>query len=784
MRILKTAAALTIAGILMLGMGRPWGALPPPGDFFNPFTGFWQNHAGRELPEILVLEGLREPVTVAVDERGVPHLFAQNNHDLYFAQGYVTASDRLWQMDMQTRYTAGRLAEVMGPSMQESDRFQRRLGMTAAAETSLKVMETDAESREAVTAYTAGVNARIAGLNRRTLPLEYKLMHFHPEPWTSLRSALLLKSMAWDLTGYNRDLQNTRTREALGNALYRRLFPERLPFEQPVVAGYEGRRRTGYLSGSSDEPLRGSNNWVVAGSRTASGYPILCNDPHLGLQLPSLWYEIHLKAPGVDVAGVSLPGAPAVIIGFNRDAAWGATNAGTDVLDWVLVSDTTEAGLPAGAKPRRETIRVRGGETLVDTVWWTKFGPVTRLPGEEGPAWIPAGAAMRWTGHVQSNEFKTFLLLNRAASLADFENALAHYVCPAQNFVFAGRGGDIAIRHQGQFPLRRPGTGPFLLTEAEAEASWRRFIPFEEVPHEINPDRGFLASANQTPAGPAYPYPMPGNYEGLGRARRIHDLLSEARNVTPEEMMNMQLDTYSAFMGKLLPELLPRMNPSKLDESARRTLNTLLEWDCFYRAESMAPVIADTWWEALYRMIWEGYFSAFDASPRWPFYDVTLDLIVNRPESAFFDDRRTPERETLAGLVQRSFQAAHDSLTRRLGPPGKKWELGAFRGTDIHHLARLPALGATGLKTGGGRGILNATSRTFGPSWRMVVSLEKEVRAWGVYPGGPSGNPGSPFYDSMVEDWRLGVMHPVKFYRNSDEALTDGASITHMRGRK
>jgi len=785
MRILKTAAALTIVAILMLGLGRPWGSLPPLGHFFNPFTGFWQNHAGRPLPAELILPGLRDAVTVAVDGRGVPHIRAENSHDLYFAQGYVTARDRLWQMDMQTRYTAGRLAEVMGPSMVESDRFQRRLGLTAAAETALKAFERDPETREVVEAYTAGVNAYIASLTPRSLPLEYRLMRFRPEPWTALRCALLLKSMAWDLTSYNRDLQNTRTRDFLDVKTYNRLFPERLPFEEPVVSGYGDNGRTRGRTIPADALLPGSNNWVVAGSRTASGYPILCNDPHLGLQLPSLWYEIHLTAPDMDVAGVSFPGAPAVIIGFNRHTAWGVTNAGTDVFDWVQITRADSAGPIHGARPRREVIRVKGGKTVIDTVWWTDFGPVPRRAGEPyGRSWIPADAAMRWTGHDESNELRTFIMLNRARSLGEFEEALKTYVCPAQNFVFACRARDIAIRHQGKFPLRRPGTGPYVLTEMEAEASWRRFIPFEDVPHEINPDRGFLASANQEPAGPGYPYPMPGNYSGLGRARRINDLLSVAGDVTPEEMMAMQLDTYSVFAAKLLPALLPRLDPSRLDESARQTLNLLLEWDFMVRAESAAPVVMDAWWQELYRLIWEEPFGVSEASLRWPAYDVTLKLILNHPDSRYFDDRRTEERKTLDLLIRRSFQAVHDSLTAKLGLPGENWHLGSVRGTDIHHLARLPALGVLGLQTGGGRGIVNATSKTFGPSWRMVVSLEEEVKAWGVYPGGQSGNPGSPLYDSMVEDWRLGVMHPLNFYRSTEEALSDGATITRMRGRK
>ena len=349
-RWLKALSALLMLAALLWALGVPHGVLPPLGALLDPGTGFWRNNAADDrIPKKLALPGLKGEVTVAWDDRHVPHIFAANEDDLYRAQGYLTARDRLWQMDFLSRYAGGRLAEVIGPRVLEMDLLQRRLGMTWGAENFLKGIAGDAGTRRVLTAYCNGVNAYVDALKPAAYPLEYKILGYAPSRWTPFDIALLLKYMAWDLTGYGNELGLTQTRAAAGEAVVDALFPFFAPFQDPVVpAGtvwdaappLPGRQvavaaRPGpvLFADPFGEPV-GSNNWAVAGKKTKSGFPILCDDPHLQLTLPSIWYEVQLSAPGLNVRGVSLPGAPGVVIGFNEKIAWGVTNAGSDVLDF------------------------------------------------------------------------------------------------------------------------------------------------------------------------------------------------------------------------------------------------------------------------------------------------------------------------------------------------------------------------------------------------------------------------------------------------------------------
>ncbi|MCH9008453.1 penicillin acylase family protein, partial [candidate division KSB1 bacterium] len=352
MRLLKFAASAACMVLLIFLLNNRIGLLPPLGKFLDPFHGFWQNAETANTPveKQLTLPDLDAPITILYDDRSVPHIFAENDHDLYFAQGYLTARDRLWQMGFQTRAAAGRLSEVLGRRTLAYDRFQRRIGMTYGARNALKAMAADSVVRRIIHAYTAGVNAYIQTLTPETYPVEYKILDYAPEEWTPLKCALLLKYMAWMLTGRSTDLKITNTLARFGAAVVHDLFPEYPENMDAVIpAGTPWRfdpvkvekPDSGFLpravrAGLQFEPHsgNGSNNWVVSGKKTISGFPLLANDPHLGLSLPSIWYEVQLINPSVNVYGVSLPGVPNVIVGFNEKIAWGVTNAGADVMDW------------------------------------------------------------------------------------------------------------------------------------------------------------------------------------------------------------------------------------------------------------------------------------------------------------------------------------------------------------------------------------------------------------------------------------------------------------------
>ncbi|MFH2056310.1 MAG: penicillin acylase family protein, partial [bacterium] len=606
MRIFRAIVVLLLSLALFWALQGRIAPLPPLGAFLNPFSGYLQNGEDPQPPKTLTLPGLQGEVTVVWDDRRVPHIFAANDHDLYLAQGYLTARDRLWQMEIQVLAAAGRLAEVLGPSLVEHDRYQRRIGVPDAAAITAGAIEQAESTGPVVEAYTSGVNAYIAALDYADLPLEYKLVDYRPEFWAPLRSALLLKQMAWDLTTYNlSELNLTRARELLGEGDVDKLYPVHPPYTEPIIPPgtkwpFEGPQFSAGGSGAShgalgwspprqqalsDEDIAlGSNNWAVSGNRTASGAPILCNDPHLSLTLPSVWYELQLHSPTVNVYGVTMPGAPGIVIGFNERIAWGLTNAETDVLDLIEIefedSSCTsylhgEEWLPT--RWRVDTIMVRDAEPVIDSTRLTEYGPVpSGLREESSSRRFPPGAALHWTGYGASQELVAFLQLNRASNYDDYVSALQHYDAPAQNFAFASSDGDIAIVHNGKIPIRREGEGRFVSSDG---AEWFGDIPRQQLPQIKNPQRGFVSSANQYPVDTLYPYYLPGTHYSFERGARINEVLDTLNSATPEDMMILQTDLLNIQARLVLPSLLSLVDTDSFSPLERQLFDELADWD-------------------------------------------------------------------------------------------------------------------------------------------------------------------------------------------------------------
>ncbi len=836
MKAVRALVSLLLAGLAFWALDNRHGTFPALGRLLDPFTGFWRNGERVDrIPAKLVIPGLREEVHVIWDDRRVPHIFAANDHDLYLAQGYVAASLRLWQMDFQALYTAGRISEVVGPLGLRQDIFNRRFGMAWAAERALDAFRSDVRTRDAIEAFTAGVNACIRSLGRKRLPVEYKILDYRPEPWTELKCALLLKAMSYTLASGNRDAAMTEAKDALGEEAVDRLFPFFPPLVEPVVppgtafdfgppamsagsgtSGPAGDDRdddaaldpghaivpppsgvtpspsllsSGFLPG----PGVGSNNWALSGKRTRSGSPILCNDMHLELALPAVWYEVQLTAPGMNVRGVAFPSVPLVIAGHNENVAWGFTNAGSDVLDWYAVTfrDDTRAEYLYGDEWRKttvreETIKVRGGRPVVDRVIHTHHGPVVRWPDEPPfPGMnVPAGAALRWLAHDPSNEFAALYALNRARGYEDYVEALKAWDCPAQNIVFADREGTIAIRHNGKFPLRRKGQGRFILDGSDPSDDWRDWVPHEHVPAVKDPERGFVSSANQLSAGPGYPYYLGWDYASFERGARINEILAAARDVTPEDMVRMQADILDIRARAVVPRLLTLLEGKTMSGTEKSCFDQLRAWEFEARAGSIAPTVFRELWDALNRLTWDDEKTGETRRTPWPASEILVDLVLNDPGSEFFDDRTTPERETLADIAEKAFRAAAAELEKTHGPPGPTWRWGKVKGTKLAHLGRIPGFGREGLEVDGASTVINAIDRVWAPSWRMVVELGPEVRAWGHYPGGQSGHPGSRFYDSFVDDWAEGRPADLVYLKSADEPHPAVAGRTAMRGRR
>lgn len=775
----------------------PIGEIPALGALLDPVSGCMVSAepVSKNFSANLKFPRLSGNATVWFDDRMVPHIHATNEHDVYFLQGYIHAYFRLWQMDMQTRAAAGRLSEVAGEKAFEFDRRQRRKGMVYAAENSLKAAEAAPQTLHMLNAYTEGVNAYISSLSYRRYPLEYKLMGFKPEPWSNIKCMLLLKYMADDLTGKTDDIPHSYLRSILPPDEYTLLYPDKIegstpvipegtafapPTLQPPAAPPDSVAFPQYATtdfGYSREEGKGSNNWAISGSRTASGAAILCNDPHLGLNLPSLWFETQLQAPGMNVYGASLPGAPGVVIGFNDSMSWGLTNNYRDVKDFYEikpVSGTADkywfAGKQLQYKTRIERIRVKGKPDFVDTVKYTLHGPLIYDDKYNEKGSLKRPLAMCWMAHRNTNEIMAVYELNRAKVYEDFVAAILHFECPAQNMIYADRAGNIAIWGQGQFVNKWYNQGEFVMNGWDSSTLWKELIPMRENPHALNPAQGYLSSANQCVTDSTYPYWYNGDYGEL-RAWRINQALAEMPKVTIEDMFALQNDDYSVLAGTVLPIMLGYTEQI----TGNPYLDTLRRWDGRLTATGIAGSVFQLWWRNLYLGIWNDEF-ARTPDNLTPSVERTMQLLLTDSTLHFYDDIRTPQKETLANIMIKSLARTTDSLNRRAKTEGLEWY--KAKNTSVMHLAKLPAFSYTELPTGGWGNTVNAMKGNHGPSWRMVVQMGHEIEAYGVYPGGQSGNPGSPHYADYLQHWVEGKYYRLLFLPNISSQHTERIKYT------
>lgn len=832
MRIVPFAISTIVTAGLVIALNTQIGKIPPMGKFLSPQHGFWQNAeaADCDYSADLKFPELKGKANVYFDERLIPHIFAENDEDLYFLQGYIHAKFRLFQMDLQTKAAEGRASEIAGSRAINYDKEQRRLGMRFAAENALKEMERDPVSHAMFSAYTKGVNAYIHSLKESQVPVEYKLLGFEPEEWTNLRTALLLKMMAKQLSsGTERDIAYTNAKKIFSledfNALYPQANDSLLPivpkgtvFDPASIVAVKPASADSLYFGKKDsvsvtelsrpDNNNGSNNWVVAGTRTQSGSPILCNDPHLELSLPSIWFEMQLSTPTVNTYGATLPGAPFIIIGFNDSIAWGVTNAQRDVKDYyeIKFKDASKkeyrySNLWQPTQQRIEKIKVKGGATVYDTVAYTVFGPVMYDRSFPKDSLNNKALAVRWVAHDESNEGFTFYKLNRAKNYDDYLDAISTFSCPGQNFVFASKTGDIAIWQQGKFPARWQGQGLYVMPGENADYSWQGFIPQYQNPHVKNPERGFLESANQRPADTAYPYFIPGTYI-IPRSVAIEHFLSNMYNVTPGDMMKLQNNYFSTLAEDGRPVLLKYVNENGLNADAKKYLGIVKNWDLETGPASKGQTIYQCWWDSLEALIWNdelyrtasviaydpataklmmkdsGSVKVLDTinkgdrtylvSPL-PEEQTTLELLLKDSTSLkFIDNINTPKVETLTELITDALNKASGELAK--DEKDGKLEWAKFKDPTIYHLLKdaLPAFARKGLNMGGNGNIINAMTHSHGPSWRMIVQLSATTEAWGVYPAGQNGNPGSKYYDNFVDTWVKGDYYKLWMMKASE----------------
>lgn len=765
--------------------------VPPLGKFLDPNHGFWQNAESDSTAYLseVSLEGLKDVVDVKYDNTGVPHISATNNHDLYLAQGYIIAQHRLWQMEFQTHAAAGRVSEIIGKNGVNFDRLQRRKGMVKGAKATYNAMQEDKELRAYIDAYASGVNQYISSLSYADLPIEYKLLGYEPEAWTPLKSALILEYMVDNLTGYDDDLENTNAVRLFGKETFDFLFPERLPgivpvvptdpdqpwdFEAIKVAAPDSLMHKDLIQNTfpKPDPDNGSNNWVVSGSKTASGNAILANDTHLGLNLPSLWMMLQLTSPDVNVYGFTFTGALGITIGFNDSIAWGFTNAPRDHRDWYKIKLKDQSatkyrydGAWENTRKIIEEIKVRGEAPLFDTITYTHHGPIVydKNFGDEDSL---KNYALRWIGHNASMVQKALMKLNRSKNYQDYLEAVKYWDAPPQNIAFASVTGDIALRIQGNFTAKWKGQGKFLMDGSIPENDWQATVPKDQNPYQYNPQRGFVSSANQHSVDSLYPYWVYNAANEYYRNRSINRLLSVMDSITVKDMMEMQNDSYSIVPEEVLPLLLDSLSVNNLSASEEQVIEALKAWDYNYLAHEKAPTYFQSWWTLFLKTLWDE-FDIKHVALEAPDQFTTTFIIKNYPEHQFIDVDSTNKEETLTDLINYTFRASLASLEQWERLEGKNYTWGNYKGTYIRHLAdlggSLAGFSSYDVQVNGVADAINSTKQNHGPSERLIVEMSSPPQAWGIYPGGQSGNPGSPWYDNMIDLWRAGEYLPLLF---------------------
>lgn len=781
-----------------------WGPAPPFGKFLSPQQGFWQNAdpVDRDFSADLKFPELKGKATAYFDERLVPHVFAENDEDAYFIQGYLHAKFRLWQMEFQTLATAGRISEVIGDRAVSYDKEQRRMGLTFAAENMVKALEANPQTSAAVNSYTAGINAWIDNLTESELPVEYKLLDYKPERWSNLKTALFVKQLTKTLAGYGygNDFQYTSLLSVFTDDEIKILFPYAPDSLSPIIpkgtlypepttfaikpAGSDSSylKKTDSLRVlQTDKPTPGvgSNNWAVSGSKTKSGAPILCNDPHLELNFPSIWYELQLHTPNFNAYGVSFPGIPGVVIGFNDDIAFGFTNGGIDIMDFYKIRFKDDSkkqywfdGQWKDTRLKIEEIKIKGAPAVYDTVAYTYFGPVMYDKSFTNVSSGGDAIAIRWKAHDESNELLMWWNLDRAKNYDDYAAAIKYLECPVQNIAFASKRGDIALWQQGKVPLRWERQGTYLMPGEDAGYAWQGYIPQEENPHILNPERGFVSSANQRAADNTYPYYVPGEFS-VYRGWRINQQLDSLQQITPQDMMKLQNDNYNTKAAMFRPALLKYTDQSKLNPEEQSLLSLFSSWNLENNVNEKGPAIFDTWMDTLEVKVW-GDELARVKDPIVPDESTLVDCLVRDSAFKYADNINTPAIETVSDVVTASFKAIAPGLLQKDRENKLNW--GNVNMLTIYHLLRTGALSfaRTGIANGGGSEIVNATRKTFGPSWRMIVQLTATTEAYGVYPGGQSGNPGSRFYDNFVDTWAKGQYYTLWVMKETE---TDDAKV-------
>jgi penicillin amidase len=785
----------------------------------------------RPLPrtEGTLAAAVRERVEITRDADGVPHVLAESHLDASFAVGFLHGQERLWQMELQRRIAAGRLSEVIGNRAVAADRLMRRLGLLRVSEAEWHVTHAASELRPLLEAYAAGVNAAIAD---RPLPAEFTILRHRPEPWTPEDSLAVGRFLSFGQAGnWEAQLVRARLLKELGPEMMRALEPTyddghpRIPGSRSGAAGMgvPVRRGTGPASGAdvASETLppavgaaagalldeleaaqeivglsswaEASNSWVLHGSRTASGKPILASDPHSVITMPSAWFQVHVTTPEDEVAGLTFSGSPFVLVGHNRHIAWGLVNSGVSIQGLYVERfnpnnplQFDDGGKWEDAVRFREVIHVRGGEPVVEDVLVTRRGPVIgpAIAGQHPPL------TLRWTGHDSEVDSHSWVMrLNRARSWPEFRAAVGSIASPSLLVTYVDTEGNIGYRMSGFIPIRLAGQGRYPARGWDPGDEWQGFVPFEEMPEALNPADGYLVAANNPVAPGACPYPLVTEGSNGYRAQRLVDVVGAMTAATVEESVALQADVASLPGAELRDLVLDRVGAAGDDADLTLGLGVLSGWDAHLESDSAGAVLyARLTTELLDRVLGE---AVSEAGRRYLFGGSVLDLFPQGPLNTRMVSRvlalvgagRTsplaaPDEIARDRLLAEAVGAAVAATVRRHGDNPVGWRWGDVNRVRFDHpiavafpaLSRLLSRGPFPSRgdndtvrlswSGGSGGIFAPVTSAF---WRAVYTTDNWSDSVASTAPGQSGHPASPHYGDMIEDWLRGRPRPLTF---------------------
>jgi penicillin amidase len=748
-------------------------------------------YIGKSKPQIageMRVEILDEKVTVTRDEQGVPHINAKSDADLYRAQGFVQAQDRMFQMDLARRQASGRLSEVVGEAAVTTDQFFRTFSLRDAAKDSWDGYGD--EAKQVLEWYAEGVNAyMLQAKEDGNLSFEFKLLGYEPEPWTEVDSLTIGKFMSYDLGGNWSSLAIRHW--ALGN------FPEdkarelfiTYPEDKPAIieANLENQVEVAGQFNPAVIPneFNGSNNWVVSGDKTESGFPLLADDPHLGLSTPSIWYQMQLESPEQKVSGVIFAGIPGIILGHNEEIAWGVTNVGPDVQDLYIEKPNPDNptefqydGEWEQAEVRNEPIKVKDGKPVDFEVVVTRHGPIISnvMFDKEVPT---AQFSMQWTALEPTLELQAVINMNKASNWEEFETALEDFHSPAQNFVFAGKDGTIAYKANGRIPIRKSGDGQLPVPGDSSDYGWTGYVPYDELPTTINPEEGFIATANNQVVDESYPYHITDFWAQSYRYERISEVLKAGDNFTKEDMMALQMDQHNLQAREFLNDMVASIEKMDTDNKYTKLTEMLKEWDQVDSANSAAPLLFNKWIKQLPVTLFK------EQMPKDVYEllagkgNITDDMMrdgFTGKEGAWVSEYGGTDK-----WIMDSFEGAVAFIEKEFGEDANDWKWGDYHQLTFDH----PLAGASpifayflnpqSVPIGGSNITVQAAGFTedgsvdHGASWRFVADLADLSSAYHIVGPGQSGHMKSNWFHNQVDDWAEGTYHETVITGNIKE---------------